>query len=339
MAEQTSSPVFSSSFAEMQSHPRTLVVLGTGGTIAGEAASPDDDLGYRAGSLPVAALVGALRMHASIAVESEEVAQLDSKDMDFATWRALAVAIERHLARAEVIGIVVTHGSDTLEETAFFLDRVVAPTKPVVLTAAMRPATSRHADGARNLRDACVVATANGARGVVAVVAGVVHCAHDVRKIHPQRLDAFGSGDAGPLGIVADGVLTMRRPWPSAAEAAIDVARLPADDAAWPWVEIVTSKAAADPRAVRWLVAGGCAGIVVATTGNGTVHCALESALADAAASGCAVLRATRCLAGAIVEPTPAVPGALPSAGALTPPQARVELIVRLLAARTAAAR
>ena len=296
----------------MQSPAATIVVLGTGGTIAGEAASPDDDLGYRSASLPVTALVGALQLPAAVAVESEQVAQLDSKDMDFATWRALAVAIEHHLARAEVVGVVVTHGSDTLEETAFFLDRVVAPTKPVVLTA-------------------------SGARGVVAVVAGVVHSARDVRKIHPQRLDAFGSGDAGPLGVVVDGVLAMRRPWPVAADAAVDVAQLPSADAAWPWVEIVTSDAGADARALRALVAAGCAGIVVATTGNGTVHRGLEAALADAAARGATVLRATRCLAGAIVEP--AVPGALPSAGALTPQQARVELIVRLLAARAAAPR
>ena len=322
----------------MQSRPRKLVVLGTGGTIAGEAASPDDDLGYRAGTLPVSALVGAFRLPAAISVESEEVAQLDSKDMDFATWRALSVAVVRHLARAEVVGVVVTHGSDTLEETAYFLDRVVAPTKPVVLTAAMRPATSRQADGARNLRDAGAVATDPNARGVIAVVAGVIHAGRDVRKVHPQRLDAFGSGDDGPLGSVADGVLAMRRPWP-VAQAAIDIAQLPADDKPWPWVAIVTSDAGADPRAVRALVAAGCAGIAVATTGNGTVHRALESALADAVANGCLVLRATRCLAGAIVDPTPPVPGALPSAGALTPQQARVELIVRLLAARAAAAR
>jgi len=320
----------------MQSKPRTVVVLGSGGTIAGEAASADDDLGYRSASLPVAALVGALQLPEGHAVETEQVAQLDSKDMDCVTWRALALAIDRHLGRTEVVGVVVTHGTDTLEETAYFLDRVVAPAKPVVLTGAMRPATSREADGPRNLRDAGVVATAAGARGVAAVVAGVVHAGRDVRKLHPQRLDAFGSGDAGPVGDVVDGALRMRRPWPAPARAAIDVAQLPADDALWPWVEIVTSGAAADPRSVRALVDAGCAGIVVAATGNGTVHCALEAPLADAAARGVALLRATRCLAGAIVEPGPAAGAALPSAGALTPQQARVELIVRLLAARAA---
>jgi L-asparaginase len=320
----------------MKSEPGAVVVLGTGGTIAGEAPTPDDDLGYRSAVLPVAALVGALQLPEGTALESEQVAQLDSKDMDFATWRALALAIARHLARAEVVGVVITHGSDTLEETAWFLERAVAPVKPVVLTAAMRPATSRHADGVRNLRDACVVASAPGARGVVAVVAGVVHAARDVRKVHPQRLDAFGSGDAGPLGEVASGALAMRRPWPEPGAAALDAGRLPADEASWPWVEIVTSAAAAEPRAVRALVDAGCAGIVVAATGNGTVHRALEAALADAAARGVSLLRATRCLAGAIVDPAPAAAGTLPAAGALTPQQARVELIVRLLAARAA---
>ncbi|HEY2189024.1 MAG TPA: asparaginase, partial [Caldimonas sp.] len=217
-----------------------------------------------------------------------------------------------------------------------FLQRVLAPAKPVVLTAAMRPATSRHADGPQNLRDALTVATAPGARGVVVVVAGAVHAGRDVRKIHPQRVDAFGSGDAGPLGRLTAGRLQMERPWPAAdGRVALDLERLADDDSQWPWVAIVASGAGADPRAVRTLVDAGACGIVVAATGNGTVHRALEAPLREAAARGCAVLRATRCLTGAIVEPTAAA-NELPSAGALTPQQARVELIVRLLARRAA---
>ena len=119
-----------------------------------------------------------------------------------------------HLARPEVAAIIVTHGTDTLEETAYFLQRVLAPAKPVVLTAAMRPATSRLADGPQNLADAVAVATAPGARGVVVVVAGTVHSALDVRKVHPYRLDAFGSGDAGPIARVEEGRLRSFRPWP-----------------------------------------------------------------------------------------------------------------------------
>jgi L-asparaginase len=320
----------------MPSTARTVVILGSGGTIAGEAASPGDDLGYRSASLPVAALVGGLQPPPGFVLESEQVAQLDSKDMDFATWRRLALRSASQLARDDVAAVVVTHGSDTLEETAYFLQRVLAPAKPVVLTASMRPATSRHADGPQNLRDALAVATAPGARGVVVVVAGAVHAALDVRKIHPQRVDAFGSGDAGPLGRLAGGRLHMERPWPAAVDrVAVDLAQLPDDDSQWPWIAIVVSGAGADPRAVRTLVDAGAGGLVVAATGNGTIHRALEAPLREAAARGCAVLRATRCLAGAIVEPT-APAAALPSAGALTPQQARVELIVQLLERRAA---
>jgi L-asparaginase len=321
----------------MKSGPRILVVLGTGGTIAGEAASPSDELSYRSAALPIGALLGDLQPPPGFTLESEQVAQLDSKDMDFATWRRLALRAASHLARDDVAAVVVTHGSDTLEETAYFLQRVLAPAKPVVLTAAMRPATSARADGPENLRDAATVATKPAARGVVVVVAGSVHAAREVRKVHPQRLDAFGSGDFGPLARVDNGELRMQRPWPGDDLAPLDLDRLPADPSQWPWVAIVASGAGGDPRDVRTLVDAGADGIVVAATGNGTVHQAVESALRGAVARGCAVLRATRCLAGAIVEPVaPAATDALPSAGALTPQQARVELIVRLLERRAA---
>jgi len=315
----------------MQSLPRILVVLGTGGTIAGSAASADDNVAYRAATLPVATLVASMSVPAGVVVESEQVAQLDSKDMDFATWRALAVRVAGHLARREVAAIIVTHGTDTLEETAYFLQRVLAPAKPVVFTAAMRPATSRLADGPQNLADAVAVATVPGGRGVVVVVAGAVHSALDVRKVHPYRLDAFASGDAGPIGRVEEGRLRSFRAFPGSEAAKPALDRLPVDPSAWPWVAIVTSGAGADARAVRALVDAGCAGIVVAATGNGRVHGALEAPLREAMARGCAVLRSTRCLDGTVIDAVAASGTDIPSAGALTPQQARVELIVRLL--------
>jgi len=313
----------------MQSRPSTVVVLGTGGTIAGTASDAADNVGYTAAQLGVAQLVGAVPMLAGHPLETEQVAQFDSKDMDFAAWRSLAGRCAHHLAREEVAGIVVTHGTDTLEETAWFLQRVLAPAKPVVLTAAMRPATALLRDGPQNVLDAVTVAQWPGARGVVAVLAGQVHGARDVRKAHSYRVDAFGSGDAGAIGSVEEGVVRLFRDWPRGNDA-IGVDRLPAAPAAWPRVEIVTSHVGASGDMVRALTAAGVRGIIAAGTGNGTLHHALEAALREAQAAGVQVLRSTRCRDGLVIA---APADALPSAGDLTPEKARVELLLRLLAA------
>lgn len=310
----------------MQNKSRTIVVLGTGGTIAGTAASADDNLGYTAAQLGVAELIRAVPALADWPLECEQVAQVDSKDMGFAIWRTLAARVDHHLARNDVAGIVITHGTDTLEETAWFLQRVLAPAKPVVLTAAMRPATSQQADGPQNLLDAVHVAAHEGARGVVAVVAGEVHGAQGLRKAHTHRLDAFGSGDAGPLGVIEEQRLTRWRAWPEGE--AIGLQWLPLEEEAWPRVEIVMSHAGADGRLVRALCEAGVQGLVVAATGNGTVHQALESALLDAQARGVTVWRSSRCGSGRVLE---RADDTLPSAGELTPVQARVELILQLL--------
>ena len=307
----------------------TVVVLGMGGTIAGRAASTDDNLGYLAGTIGVDALVASASHDEPVTVESEQVAQVDSKDMDFSLWRRLAERVAHHLARAEVAGVVITHGTDTLEETAYFLSRVVAAARPVVLTAAMRPATSRQADGPQNLADAIAVAALAGRAGVVVAFAGTLHSAHDVRKVHPYRLDAFSSGDAGPLARIEEGRLRALRDWPT--EPMMVTGRLSVDASGWPWVEIVTSGVGADGRTVAALVEAGVAGIVVAGTGNGSVHRGLEAALADAEARGVAILRSTRCLDGTIVE---GAPRRFASAGDLTPVKARIELMLRLLESR-----
>src|SRR5829696_3706814 len=118
----------------MQVSQRRIVVLGTGGTIAGRAASAQDNIGYRAGEVGVAELLQGLPQAADLAVQGEQVAQLDSKDMEFAVWCALAQRCAHWLAQQDVAGLVITHGTDTMEETAFFLQSVLAPVKPVVLT-------------------------------------------------------------------------------------------------------------------------------------------------------------------------------------------------------------
>ena len=316
----------------MQNIGSKVIVLGTGGTIAGTSADAGDNVGYTAAQIGVAALVHAVPALASLAIEAEQVAQLDSKDMGHAVWRELALRCAHHLARADVCGVVVTHGTDTLEETAWFLQRVLAPAKPVVLTAAMRPATALQADGPQNLLDAVRVARAPGACGVVAVLAGQVHGARDVRKVHPYRIDAFGSGDAGAIGRIEEGELRLFRPWPQAE--ALGLGGLPyADASEWPQVEIVTSHAGASGAVVRALCGIGVRGLVVAATGNGTLHHDLEAALLEAQAQGVAVLRSTRCRDGRVLGTSP---DTLPSADDLTPEKARVELMLGLMQAQRA---
>jgi L-asparaginase len=309
----------------MQSKTSTVVILGTGGTIAGTAAVPSDNVGYSAAQLGVAQLVAAVPALADLSVEAEQVAKVDSKDMDFAIWRRLAERVAHHLARPTVSGIVITHGTDTLEETAYFLQRVLAPRKAVVLAAAMRPATSLLADGPQNLLDAVRLARSDGACGVLAVLAGQVHSGLDVRKRHPYRLDAFDSGDAGVLGHMEEGVLRRHRAWPQGDALGLD--HLPAHPAHFPRVDIVMSYAGAGGALVRALCRDGVQGIVVAGTGNGSLHHQLEAALLEAQAAGVRVVRSTRCGAGTVLA---ARDDALPGAGVLTPVQARVELILQL---------
>ena len=310
----------------MQDTARTVAVLATGGTIAGTAERATDNIGYSAAQLGVRALVDAVPALAEVPLLTEQVAQLDSKDMDFAVWAALAARVAHHLAQPEVAGIVVTHGTDTLEETAYALQRLLAPAKPVVMCAAMRPATALLRDGPQNLLDAVTLAREPGARGVMAVLSGTVHSAFDVRKVHSYRVDAFGSGDAGPLARIEEGRVRRLRQWPAGEP--LGLGTLAGGD--WPWVEIVTSHAGARPDGVRALVAAGVKGLVAAGTGNGSLHHALEEALVQARSAGVTVWRSTRCLDG----PVQAKPGdRLPAAGALTPVQARIELMLQLMRA------
>lgn len=316
----------------------TIVVLGTGGTIAGTAASACDHIGYTAAQLGIEQLLSNVPELADLPVETEQVAQIDSKDMSHAVWQSLARRVAHHLARTEVRGIVITHGTDTLEETAYFLHRVLAPAKPVVLTGAMRPATSSQADGPQNLRDAVTVVRHPGVSGVLAVLAGAVHDARHVRKVHPQRLDSFSSGEAGPLAVIDHGTLVPARratPDQDADRTTPVAAALTCPVAQWPRVEIVHSHAGASGAIVRALCADGTGrarcvdGLVVAATGNGTLHRDLEVALREAQSQGIAVLRSLRCAEGSLV---PVAGDCLPGAGDLTPVQARIELMLSLMA-------
>ncbi len=300
-----------------------VVVLGTGGTIAGTATGDPTQPGYTAGVLRVEQLLEGVPALAALAkIEAEQVANIDSKDMDAATWLRLAQRVRAHLARPEVCGCVITHGTDTLEETAYFLHLLHRGDKPVVLTAAMRPATALDADGPQNLLDAVRVAVDARSRGlgVVCALHGRLHGAREVTKAHGRRVDAFSSGEAGPLGWVdASGVRVNRRPV-SEPGAPFD---LPAGVQSLPRVDIVTSHAGADGAVVRALLAqpDTPAGLVVAGTGNGTVHHGLQAALDEAARRGMAVRVGSRT--------GPVIGGA---DDGLNPSKLRVRLQLELLA-------
>lgn len=313
---------------------RKIVILGTGGTIAGQGAAQGGSVGYKAGQIGVAQLLqpiaeGALQGRFDF--ELEQVAQLDSKDMDIATWQQLALACVRWLIQEDVAGLVITHGTDTLEETAWFLQCVLQPIKPVVLTCAMRPATALSADGPANLRDA-VLCAAQGVGGVWMTALGEIHSAQWLRKVHPYRVNAFTSGAQGPAGWVEEGVVR----WGSGVNMVkntppldpLDTALWLRDAADWPWVDIVTSTAAARPASVDALVAAGVRGLVVAGVGNGSVHHALQQALHRAASQGVDIWRTTRCEQGQIVQ----ADGVLdPAVTALSPVKARISLMLSLL--------
>ena len=320
-----------------------IVVLGTGGTIAGLASRPSDNLAYAAAQLPVADLLqdvqGMAGVLAGRVLVSEQVAQLDSKDMSFDVWQELAMQVAHHLAQHDVRGVVITHGTDTLEETAYFLLSVLPVAalagKPVVLTCAMRPASALTPDGPQNLLDAVAVACAPVACGVLVVCAGVLHRALDVQKVHPYRLDAFGSGDAGPLGYVEEGAVRLVKNWPEALVGAGEFAiKSIASVRRWPRVELVLSHAGASGAVVDALVAPGnpnlepLQGLVVAGTGNGSLHQNLEAALLRAQAGGVQVWRATRCPLGRVLP----MPGQrLPDSAGLSPVKARIALMLSLL--------
>lgn len=320
-----------------------MVVLGTGGTIAGTASNPADNIGYTAAQVGVAQLLAAvpalkavLRDHDLV---SEQVAQVDSKDMRFDVWLSLVQRVLHHLAQTDVSAVLITHGTDTLEETAYFLHAVLPPAlinvKPVVLTCAMRPASAQSPDGPQNLMDAAAVALTPGAHGVVVVCAGTVHSGLDVQKAHTYKIDAFNSGDAGPLAYVEEGQVRMVKNWPLALMDKGQVAiKDLADTALWPRVEIVMNYAGCGGEVVDALLCPreGVAplrGLVVAGTGNGTIHLDLEAALRRAVLAGVKVVRSTRCAQGRVLATTQSE---FPHAQGLSPVKARVALLLSLLA-------
>ena len=316
-----------------------IAVLATGGTIAGAAPDAANTSGYQAGVVGVGQLLAAVPSLTSVAnVQAEQVASVDSKDMALALWITLAQRVDTLLASDEIDGIVITHGTDTLEETAWLLHLTVKSDKPVVLTAAMRPSSALSADGPLNLLNAVTVAAdaqASG-QGVLVAFNNRIHSARDVVKTSTYAVDAFQSPEIGALGWVQDGRVEFQRsvvrPHTRATPFAIDSVA-----SAWPAVDVVASYAGVSRVAVDALVAAGVKGIVVAGTGNGSIHVTLQTALADAAAKGVAIVRSSRVGSGHVMRNGAASDDALGfvTAGALNPYKARVLLMLALAAGHT----
>jgi L-asparaginase len=320
----------------MQAKNQKIVVLGTGGTIAGESDSDSEGLSYKAAQRGINVLLesvakighGLPQGLQHIEFESEQVAQIDSKDMDFATWRHLALRCVEWLAQEDVLAVVLTHGTDTLEETAYFLSRVVAAHKPIVMTCAMRPANYKDADGPQNLRDAMTVASKVKGAGVWMVAAGEVHHSQHVQKVHPTRINAFDSGENGPAAWIKDDQIT----WSSTFKADAMTHNISAHDlpapAEWPWVEIVLNHVQADARHVDLLVKAGVNGLVLAGTGNGSVSLPMKEALMRADSAGVQVRITSRCQQGPVMT-TPS--HAFQVSEGLNPVKTRVALLLDIL--------
>ncbi|WP_322053808.1 asparaginase [Paraburkholderia bannensis] len=314
-----------------------IAVLATGGTIAGSAPDAANTAGYQAGVIGVAQLLAAVPgLDAVAQIHAEQVASVDSKDMSFALWTTLVQRVNELLASDDIDGVVITHGTDTLEETAYVLHLAVKSAKPVILTAAMRPASALSADGPLNLLNAVTLAASGqaGGQGVLVAFNNRIHCARDVAKISTYAVDAFQSPEIGALGWVQDGRVEFQRRAlrPHTVDTPFQADKL--TDTQWPHVEIVTSYAGVSRIAVDALVSAGVRGIVVAGTGNGSIHSTLQQALADAVAQGIAVVRASRVGSGHVMHNGAAKDDALGfvSAGTLSPFKARVLLMLALAA-------
>lgn len=313
-----------------------IAVLGTGGTIAGQAASMGDQVGYKAGTVTVESLVAAVPALAAERLIFEQVAQVDSKDMDEGLWQALAHRVAALSARDDVAAIVITHGTDTLEETAAFLSWALNPAKPVVLTAAMRPASALCPDGPPNLRDAVAVARQWTGGGVLAVLNGEVWDGLHLRKVHPYAVQAFDGADHGPLGHVEEGQLRqVARPTTSpSAFPLIQQALRQGSPLPWPRVEVVFNHAGADGLWLQSMLglrgqdgAPRLDGLIAAGTGNGTLSAKLQQVLQAAQDAGLAIRLCSRTASGQVVAPQGAT---FPLALSVQPWKARVGLMLEL---------
>ena len=311
-----------------------IAVLGTGGTIAGEAASASDVLAYqdsqRTASDTLAPLAGHLPPHVELL--PMQISQLGSENFSTLTWMCLADAITRIQLAHQVDGFVLTQGTDTLEETAYFLHLALKLAQPVVVVGAMRPATALSADGPLNLLRAVQLAASRDAQGLgVLVVANErIFAAREVTKSHTSSINSFCSPDFGCVGYMQNGDVKLHRLPSRRHTLHSPFGHATAPDL--PRVDIVYAYAGAGRECIDAFVEGGARGLVHAGTGNGSISALHQQAYRQAMLRGVAVVRSSRTGSG-MVSRNGAINDDLfgsISADTLSPQKARVLLCLAL---------
>lgn len=312
-----------------------LALIGTGGTIAGAASTASSSTDYQPASLSLAALVDNLpELRQRFDIEVTQPLQLASYDLRPAHWLGLHAAVMQAAHNPDVAGIVVTHGTDTLEETATFLHLSVDSDKPIVVVGAMRPATAYSADGPANLLDACSVAACPGARGrgTLVVMNGRIHSGLWVGKRHVSSVEAFDSPLAGALGEVADQAVQWFRAAGRAPTVAWQTPERWTTPSLWPRVDIAVAYAGVDETALRAFVAAGAQGIVHAGLGNANTPTAYRAFVQSLPAQGVLVARCARFISGSVTRASvyaDAQHGIL-TAGPLPPHKVRIVMLLGL---------
>ena len=281
-----------------------IAVVATGGTIAGAGTAPGDaaSAAYRSAVVSADELLAAVPgLQRLAALQAEQLFQIDSADFTDDKLLALARHVAALCARDDVDGVVVTHGTDTMEESAYFLHLVVKSAKPIVLTGAMRPGTAPAADGPANLLHAVAVAAhpSSSGRGVLVVMNEQIHSARDVAKVHSMRLDAFASPH-GALGLVVEGAPRWYRAVtrPHTLQSEFDLATIET----LPLVGLVTSHGNMRREIFDAWVAAGAHAIVHAGFGGGTVPEYLKPVFTELCARGTHIVRCSRVGAGPVIR-------------------------------------
>jgi L-asparaginase len=282
--------------AREQGKLANVVILATGGTIAGTGATSTTTVGYTAAKVGVDALIEAVPELKKVSnPRGEQVFQIASENMTNEHWLKLAKRVNELLKRDDVDGIVITHGTDTIEETAYFLNLVVKSRKPVVIVGAMRPSTAISADGPVNLYNAATLAASEEAvgKGVLVVLNDEINGARDVTKTNTSTTDTFKSPELGFLGYMQDNRPHFYRQ--STRKHTVDTEFDVSNLDSLPAVDIVYGYANMNRIPIDAFVAAGDKGIVHAGTGDGSLaRPRIEDALKEAHAKGVIVVRASR---------------------------------------------